>query len=593
MRKRTFVWRLGVVLLLVQAVVGVVLATYVLMEVRGFHRRQSLSMLRRVSVLASDSIAAGLRAESEQALARAVGSVGLEASVRVTVIAPDGMVLADSDADAARMANLSDRREFRDAMASGSGTAQRRSHALQERMLYHAWLVRDENEEPLVVVRTAVPLALIDAQAADVLRAVLIAGGIWLGATLAGVVFFSSRLGAQVSRLGVSASRFARGDLDHRLPDPVGREFAELSSALNDMARQLSARIAQLDAERNQQEGILRSMEAGVIALDPDQRVIRVNRAAEAMLGLREHEARGRLLHEVVRQPSLHRFIADVLDEKTALTGEFELLGGEPLTLRATTSLLEDSRGRRIGLLVVLSDVTRLRRLESMRSDFAANVSHELRTPITNIKGYAETMLDAGTDDPEQTRAFLKIVARNANRLGAIIDDMLALTRLEQPDFRASVEMESQSIKSIIDMVVVAAKQEALDKEISIETEVPPDLEARVSPHLVEQAVLNLLTNAIRYSPARTRVRIVGAGEDGGEAVRIRVEDQGPGIEAQHLPRIFERFYRVDKARSREQGGTGLGLAIVKHIALIHGGRAEVESKPGRGSMFSIVLPRE
>jgi len=593
MRKRSFVWRLGLVLLLVQAVVGVVLAWYLLIEVRGFHRRQSVQMLHRVCLLAADPVASAVRAGDPAAISRAVRVVGLEADVRVTVLTPEGRAIADSDADAGDLGDLAARPEIRDAIEHGSGSAQRRSATLRQRMLYHASLVRDEGGRPSFVVRTAVPLALIDAQAAGVLRAVLVAGAIWLGATLAGVVFFSTRLGLQISRLGVSASRFARGDLDHRLPAPVGREFAELSAALNDMARQLSARITQLDEQRNLQEGILRSMEAGVVALDSDQRVIRVNRAAEAMLGLREHEAQGRLLHEVVRQPSLHRFIADVLDEETALTGEFELLGGEPLTLRATTSLLEDSRGKRIGLLVVLSDVTRLRRLESMRSDFAANVSHELRTPITNIKGYAETLLDAGTDDPAQTRSFLKVVARNANRLGAIIDDMLALTRLERPDFRASVEMERQSIESIVDLVLVAARQEASDKGIMLRAEVPESLDARVSPHLVEQAVLNLVTNAIRYSPSGTTVTIRASEEEGGENLRILVEDQGPGIEAHHLPRIFERFYRVDKARSREQGGTGLGLAIVKHIALIHGGKAEVESTLGRGSTFSIVLPRE
>jgi two-component system phosphate regulon sensor histidine kinase PhoR len=331
-----------------------------------------------------------------------------------------------------------------------------------------------------------------------------------------------------------------------------------------------------------------------VLILDRQQHVTGLSRAAEAMLGLHAGTTRGRLLHEVCRQPELHRFVAAALKGGGPDSTEIVLDGEAPRRVRAAGSPLPDAEGRIVGLLIMLSDVTRLRRLEVVRSDFAANVSHELRTPITNIKGYVETLIETRLTDPNEGMRFLRIVARNAERLGAIVEDMLMLTQLERPEARDQLVREPARIAGVVEAMQLEQEAEARAKEIRIESAVPPDLIASVNPQLLQQAVGNLVNNAIKYGPRQSVVR-VGASTrrlPGGRAeLLIEVRDEGPGIPPEHLPRVFERFYRVDKARGREQGGTGLGLAIVKHIAQLHGGSVDVESEVGRGSVFRLQLP--
>lgn len=386
------------------------------------------------------------------------------------------------------------------------------------------------------------------------------------------------------------------------------REVRRANEAARDAAanaaRDRDATIDRLERTTREQQAILESMSSGLLAIDPDQHLLRVNSAAATMLGIDDPDAvRGRLVQAVVRQPGLNRFLAEAIDAEGPTEAEFviERVGrggraerGEPvrLTVQAVSEPLRDAAGHPAGLLVSLSDVTRIRRLESLRVDFAANVSHELRTPITNIKGYVETMLQVGVDDPEQSRRFLEIIRRNAQRLGAIIEDLLALARLEQPGGRETLEAVDAPLRQIVESARLHLEPAAQAKEIAIAVDVPSDLVMHVMPSLVEQAVANLVANAITYSPAGSTVRIVGAARDDGMA-ELSVIDNGPGIAPHHLPRIFERFYRIDKARSRDHGGTGLGLAIVKHIALAHGGRIDVESKPGAGSTFRLVLPAE
>jgi two-component system phosphate regulon sensor histidine kinase PhoR len=307
------------------------------------------------------------------------------------------------------------------------------------------------------------------------------------------------------------------------------------------------------------------------------------------MLGCDAEASRGRLLHEVVLNARLHRFVAESLNDPATPPTEFSIDPHGQTTIEADSEQLISADGRPRGLLVILSDVTRLRRLESLRSDFAANVSHELRTPITNIKGYVETMLDVGFDDEEQARRFLEIVNRNSNRLAAIIDDVMTLTKLEQPHARDTLEKTLRPLGHVVRAVAAQFERHAEAKRITIRIDVPDTLRLVIHGPLIEQALGNLVSNAINYSPANTVVSISTAERNG--HVEIAVADQGPGIARKHQERLFERFYRVDKARSREVGGTGLGLALVKHIALAHGGNVVVDSELGRGSVFTLILP--
>ncbi|MBL8747328.1 MAG: PAS domain-containing protein [Phycisphaerae bacterium] len=341
-------------------------------------------------------------------------------------------------------------------------------------------------------------------------------------------------------------------------------------------------------------DAVLRSIDVGVMVLDQDQRITNMSHAAEGMLALTHRQASGRLIQEALRQPELNRCVAAALagDDQEA---EISLLGDTTRRIRVAHQRLVNRQGRLEGLVLILTDLTHLRRLETVRTDFASNVSHELRTPITNIKGYVETLLDpALAADEAQREQFLRIISKNADRLSAIVEDMLMLAQIERPEAKESLAVEHARIAPIIDSVIAALSNEAASRSVSLKPELSDDPWAEVNPPLIEQAISNLVANAVRYSPAGATVRIRargGADKRPAEPVRIEVIDNGPGIGEEHLGRIFERFYRVEKARGRERGGTGLGLAIVKHIMNLHRGTVEVESELGRGSTFRLLLP--
>jgi two-component system phosphate regulon sensor histidine kinase PhoR len=361
------------------------------------------------------------------------------------------------------------------------------------------------------------------------------------------------------------------------------------------MSNQLNDQIDQLEVQRNELDAILRSMESGVIALDLSRRVLRLNKAARRLLGIWGEDARGRLLEEVTDQPALIEFVKHAMVQDGKVMDQFELYGASPTVVRVVKRSLMDAEERITGLVLIINDITRLKRLEGIRSDFAANVSHELRTPITNIKGYVETLRETTLENSDQFRNFLDVIDRNTSRLGAIVEDMLALTRIEQSGDTETLEHEPRQVAEIVRTVFSHLEPEARDREIELELDIEGQIAALVNSPLMEQAIMNLVSNAIKYTHPRTPVTVAvrrrhPEDQKHGE-ITIAVVDRGPGIAQEHLPRIFERFYRVDKARSRAVGGTGLGLAIVKHIAIVHGGRVDVQSEVGQGTTFTIILP--
>ena len=385
-------------------------------------------------------------------------------------------------------------------------------------------------------------------------------------------------------------------------------EFAETAASLSTALLEVNRRVDRLNARLGQQRIIHQSMSTGMISLDPDLRVASINRAAEHMFGLHESTAVRRPLREILHEPELNQLITQAMREGNSANAEITLHGhGRPTVhviiepLRGGASGEGNGEGNGgdayaapptqsgAGLLLLIQDITRQRRLETMRSDFAANVSHELRTPITNIKGYVETLIETGAGNPEQTAQFLSVIKRNSDRLGAIIEDLLALARIEQTPYAGALVRESMPLRPVIESAILHHDEASRAKNISIKLEADPDLAAPIDAQLLEQAISNLFSNAVKYSPASSKITV--RCDQKGDHVAISVTDEGPGISGEHLPRLFERFYRVDRARSREMGGTGLGLAIVKHIAQAHGGRAEVSSALRRGSTFRIILP--
>jgi len=399
------------------------------------------------------------------------------------------------------------------------------------------------------------------------------------------------RINKPLLTLGTAARHFAEGDLEFRSAIDEPEEIAVLSSTFDSMAAELKARIADVERRRREAEAILSGMAEGVIVLDHSLRVQKTNSSAERLLatdGSRMDDPTGKSLLEAFHNTGLPIYAQRALQEGVAVEGDGAVWSVPPRRLRIYAAPIRQDSGT--GCLLVIHDVTRLAQLENIRRDFVANVSHELKTPITSIKGFVETLRDGALEDPSQAERFLGIISKHADRLENIIEDLLALARLEQQQ-ESNLELEKTNLSVVVNEALLVCAHKAEEKGIEIATDCSQDIELWAAPRLLERALVNLVDNAVKYSEAGTIVQVVC--RRSGIGVEIRVEDRGRGIPAKDLPRIFERFYRVDKARSRDLGGTGLGLSIVKHIATLHGGSVSVESWEGEGSTFSIYLPLE
>ncbi len=554
--------------------------------VRVFHEQQSARELEAELQLLRDDTQA--RLGDAVALQQYLVGAGRRADARYTLIAPDGRVLADSQEEPARMENHADRPEVQQARAGQMpARATRFSATRLETLLYTAMLV-GTNGDARPVLRAARPIKGLNASLRSLeLHMAAVALLIFALAALASYGLARS-IARPLQALRVTAEQYAAGDLARRPPLSDIEEVAALAEAMKTMARQLDDRIQTLSRERAESEAVLASMIEGVLAVNNAEAVIRLNRAAAALLGATPAQAAGRDLREVVRHPVLQEFVLAALASDQPSERDLVLYAPDERHVAAHGTALRDAAGAHIGAVVVLNDVTRIRRLENVQREFVANVSHELKTPITAIQGFVETLLGGDDHRPEDVRRFLEIVSRHTERLNSIIEDLLSLARIEQEE-SGSLEREDADLGAIAASAAQLCRARASSKDIVIENRCAAPMPARVNTRLIEQALVNLLDNAVKFSPPGRLIAIAGAPEGGGWKLSVR--DQGCGIAAEHLPRLFERFYRVDKARSRQSGGTGLGLAIVKHIVQAHGGTVGVESQVGAGSVFSISLP--
>jgi len=573
------------IILLSLAAIGLV-ATQ---AVRDFYYHQIREELQAIANLVRQDIVPNYTVFSNVQLDSIAKSLGQISSSRVTLIRHDGVVLGDSEEDPAVMENHADRPEFRDAMLGKTGMSIRYSPTLKNVRMYLALPLEIENT-PVCVIRISRSIDTINASLKSVY--LWIFGGIAAIAVLAAALSYlvSKRFTRPLLLMESDARKFAEGDLSHRMAVPKSEELARLSGALNLMATQLNDRLKTITEQRNELEAVLKSMSEGVMAIDLDERIISMNRSAGELLNIDSGNCQGISIQEAIMNRDFNEFVSQVIKQGQKLDTEIVISNGRDRFLQANGTVLEDAAGKRIGILVVLNDVTQLRELENHRKDFVANVSHELRTPITSIKGFVETLKDGAIYETEDAERFLEIILRHADRLNAIVDDLLTLSRIEREMESVEIPLEEHDLVKVIGQAFQIVMQKALQKNIKLNLTASEKTSARINPDLLEQALVNLLDNAINYSDEDSKIIVEVTDEE--NKISISVSDQGCGIPEDAIPRIFERFYRVDKNRSRKVGGTGLGLAIVKHIVLAHNGQIAVESTPEQGSTFIITLPK-
>jgi two-component system phosphate regulon sensor histidine kinase PhoR len=512
-------------------------------------------------------------------------AAGTHAQARVTFIDPQGVVLAESQRDPETMENHANRPEVREAMRTGLGSAIRYSDSVNRELCYLA-LTMDYGGVPRHVLRLAVPIKDVDVVIAAVRWRILAAS---LGAALVVVLiayFVSRSFTRRINRLRAFAEGLVNRGITGGLTTDAEDELGALARSLNGAATQHRDLVDRLSLESARRQAILTGMVEGVLAVDNELRVIFCNQSFAQAVGVEGPITERLPLLELVRDPEL-------LDTLTQV-----LVTGEPAKRRLETSA---AAGRAFevqvaplgttsqrGAIVILHDVTDLERLERIRKDFVANVSHELRTPLTAIRGYAETLLDGALEDKENNRRFLDVIRAHAIRLNNIASDLLTLSELESG--KALAEPVRISVREALDSALHTVEAEARIREVTILPGRVEDVFVKGEKTRLEQALINLLDNAIKFNRPQGEVFVTAGPADSGKA-RITITDTGIGIPSEDLSRIFERFYRVDKARSREMGGTGLGLAIVKHIVERMGGSVQVESQLGKGSTFTVLLP--
>ncbi len=597
MRRPRLFWRLYATYLVIVVLCTAAVGSYAVRSVRDFYLDHTERELQARAALVREHVLPAIAADTPQELEALVQRLGEASGTRITIIAADrpgtsrGQVLAESDSDPVQMENHAFRPEFLTAVQGRPGQAIRYSETLRQDMMYVA-LPATEDGRLTTVIRTAVALTRVNDALASLYGSILISATVM--AVLAAMIglYVSRRISGQMREIKVGAEALAAGDFTHKLRVPRVEEFASVAESINRMAEELDGKLRTLTHERNEREAVLSSMVEGVLAVDTNERVIAVNAAAARLLDTDPASAEGKTIQEVVRNPDLQHVVAQTLGGHRPVEADIVLrVGAEERNLQANGTLLHgDDDGDDVGAVVVLNDVTRLKRLEAVRRDFVANVSHELKTPITSIKGFAETLEDGALDDPAAAHRFVRIISGQADRLNAIIEDLLALSTLEQSGDNPLLQLEEADLCDVVAVALEVCGPKAEAKSIELREDCPGRLLTRVSPPLLEQAVVNLIDNAVKYSAQGST--IVVTLEEMGDEVVVSVTDEGQGIAREHLPRLFERFYRVDKARSRGLGGTGLGLAIVKHVAQVHGGRVSVQSVVGRGSTFRIHLPR-
>ena len=559
-------------------------AIFAALRIRDSHLAAARAELQHEAALVSNLLAPDLASGRSAELEQEAQAIGQSIHCRITVIEEDGRVIGDNEADPSSMENHRNRPEVVEATGQGEGWAIRYSDTLHLDLLYYARrLVTPDGRAHFV--RLAMHLSALNREMTllYVALALVVLIAVSAGALLS--FYFARRSAAPVLELRDFASALARGQLNRRLLLSENGEIGHLAGALNTMADSLGRLLAQTDKDRAELLAMLASMSEGVIAADTKQRVVIVNQRAGELLSFPASGASGKPLWEIVRNEAILKAATEVLASRERKAFQISPSAGRYLEITACTYPAD---GPPQGLILVAHDTTQSVRYQELRKEFVANVSHELRTPLTVIKGFTETLRDGAISDPVTGPKFLGTIERHVDQLTNLVSDLLELSKLEgSPELPRRVSFDVCGVvRRAADLLLPTAQR----KDQSLVVEIPRSLPRVLgNPDYIERAVSNLIDNAIKYTPERGRIHVTAMAEE--DAVVIEISDNGIGIPPEDLSRVFERFYRVDRSRSREMGGTGLGLSIVKHVVQVHGGAIDVSSTPGQGSNFRLKLP--
>ncbi len=502
------------------------------------------------------------------------------------IISPDGVILGTSiPMNEAGYTSLS-MPEIQQALDSDTATAIRYSSARQQQLVFIAVPIT-ERGKVTAVVHTFMPVIANDVASVFYVRSFFVL----LGAMVLGLmafVYISAKVSRSFDTAEQKIERFGLGDLSPGYEFHNVKETAQLSRSLNEMAVQIDTSIKALVRQKNERKAIFSAMVEGVVAVDNEEKIILMNEAAAHILDVSIEEVRGKWVQQVIRSSELQEFVRRLLNEKVSMMREitFSMHFNTEKTIEVQGNVLADETS---GVIFVLHDITHLKKLENIRKEFVANVSHELRTPVTTIKGFVETLLGGAADTEAERTHFLNIIEKHVNRLNSLIDDLMAISRLEKDNLEVQLQLETTRLDAVVANALEVISPRAKKRDIKMVINGEENLRAKLDSSLFEQALINLVDNAIKYSEPGTSVYICKRRTE--KTIEVSVKDEGQGIKKENIPRLFERFYRVDKARSRNMGGTGLGLSIVKHIVSAHRGTILVNSTPGKGSTFTVVLP--
>ncbi|MHB9098800.1 MAG: sensor histidine kinase, partial [Syntrophales bacterium] len=521
-------------------------------------------------------------------IARHDGELAERARARLTLIDATGRVTVDSERDSREMDNHLTRPEIEEARLKGVGKAVRYSLTLKEDMIYVAVPLR-EGSRTTGYVRLSRPLteiALATYGMGKTFFAIMLAIVV-VSLTIA--LLFSLKMLSPIRRLAAFVGQVRTGNLSGALRIDSRDEIGQLAESINEMVAALQEKIRTADAEKRKLESVFSSMQEGVVVLDAETRIESVNRGMEEMTGRQHGDVIGRTLLEAFRNSKLHDALERFREGKETICEELGLGDYRPVMMDVTFSAFRGETDGERKTILVFHDVTRLKKLERVRTDFVANVTHEIRTPLTAIIGFVETLLQGAIDDRQTARKFLETVRENAQRLNRLVDDLLTLSGFELGEM--TLHPEGLSLADVLDQVLTVVTAQVTGKSLRMVREIPAETPRITADRdRLAQILLNIVDNAVKFTPPGGTVTVTASSEEQGY-LTVRIADTGVGIPKGEIPRLGERFYRADRTRSRELGGTGLGLSIVKHLMKAHGGRMAIDSTPGHGTTVSLYFP--